>query len=88
MRESRPSRRASKKRHNRNTPTTKSLIIRGGSFEGKKAELRADAAGDWVRIAGETVFCVKDGHIKWDPFLIDYDERDLLYVYELLRKKT
>lgn len=59
------------------------MIIPDGPFKDKRAELKATAEGDCVRIDGETEFCVKDGHIV---FPIDYDERDLLHVYDLLRK--
>lgn len=61
------------------------MIIPDGPFQGKRAELKATAAGDCVRIHGETDFCVKEGKIT---FPVDYDERDLLHVYDLLRKKT
>jgi len=61
------------------------VIIPDGPFQGKRAELKATAAGDCVRIDEETEFCAKDGHIN---FPIDYDERDLLHVYDLLRRKT
>jgi len=61
------------------------VIVPDGPFQGKQAELKATAAGDCVRIDGETEFRVKDGRIVLP---IDYDERDLLHVYDLLRKKT
>jgi len=60
------------------------MIIPDGPFQGEEAELKATAAGDCVRIKGETEFCVKDGKIT---FKIGYDERDLRYVYDLLRKR-
>jgi hypothetical protein len=66
------------------------MKIRDGWFEGRNAELKSTQAGDWVRIEGEEVveFCVKDGSIiSPKQSVIDYDERDLLHVYDLLRKR-
>ena len=62
-----------------------SMIIPDGPFCGRKAELKTTAAGDWVRIDGETEFCVKDGRIGFE---IGYDERDLRHLYDLLRKRA
>ncbi len=59
------------------------MIIPDGPFQGKEAELFADV--DCVRIVGEIDFLVKkDGRII---FPIDYDERDLRHIYDLLRKR-
>ena len=39
---------------------------------------------DWVRIDGETEFCLKYGRLTYE---IGYDERDLRHVYDLLQKR-
>ena len=60
------------------------MIIPDGWFRGKKAEVKSTAEGDWVRIEGETEFCVKDGKIISE---MNYDQRDLQYVYDLFRTR-
>jgi hypothetical protein len=64
------------------------MIIRDGPFQGRKALLTTTLEGDWVRIEGEeseVEFRVgKDDKII---FPIDYDERDLRHVYDLLQKR-
>jgi hypothetical protein len=60
------------------------MIIPDGPFKDKKAQLKTTPTGDWVRIAGETEYCVKGGKITFEK---GYDERDLRYVYDLLRKR-
>lgn len=60
------------------------VIILDRWFRGKKAELKSTAEGDWVRIEGETEFCVKDGKIISET---EYDQRDLQHVYDLLRAR-
>jgi len=60
------------------------VIIPDGWFRGKKAEVKSTAEGDWVRIEGETEFCVKDGKIISE---MNYDQRDLQYVYDLFRTR-
>jgi len=58
------------------------VIIPDRPFQGKRAHLRTTAEGEWVRIEDETDFCVdKQGKIKFD---IEYSERDLRHVYDLL----
>lgn len=61
------------------------VIIPDGWFKGKKAELKRTADGDWVQIEGETEFRYKNGQIATLPE--GYDERDLRYVYDLLRDR-
>jgi len=61
------------------------MIIPDGPFRGRKAELRTTKEGDWVRIEGESQFCVKPN--DQITFEIGYDERDLRPVYDLLRKR-
>lgn len=63
----------------------RNVIIPDGWFRGKNAELKSTADGDWVLIEGETEFRYKDGTIATLPE--GYDERDLRYVYDLLRKR-
>src|SRR5579863_3670502 len=57
------------------------VTIPDGWFRGKKAQLKSTAEADWVRIEGETEFCVRDGKIISET---GYDQRDLQYVYNLL----
>lgn len=61
------------------------MIIPDGWFSGKEAELKSTPEADWIRIEGETEFCVKDGKIISGT---DYDQRDLQYVYDLLRTRN
>jgi hypothetical protein len=59
------------------------VIIPDGPFKDKEAELTIGC--DWVQIEGETGFCMKEGKLK---FSVNYDERDLRHIYDLLRKET
>jgi len=59
------------------------MIIPNGPFQGKEAMLTTEC--DWVVIKGETGFCVRDGKIISE---IEYDQRDLQYVYDLFRKRA
>ncbi len=59
------------------------MIIPDGPFKGKEAELITEC--DHVRIEGEAGFCMKEGKLR---FYMDYDERDLRHIYDLLRNET
>lgn len=67
---------------NDNNSKGKSMIIPGGPFQRKNAELITDCDG--VIIEGKTIFFAKDGRTI---FQIGEDERDLRHVYDLLRRK-
>lgn len=58
------------------------MIIPDGPLQGKEAILTRDC--DCVLIKGETGFCVKGGKIISE---IDYDQRDLQHIYDLLRER-
>jgi endo-beta-N-acetylglucosaminidase D len=58
------------------------MIIPDGPFQGKEAILTTSC--DCVLIKGEAEFWVKDGKIVSE---IDYDQRDLQHVYDLLRER-
>ena len=63
------------------------MDIRDGWFKGKKAELRTNAAGDWVRIDEDTEFCVKDGKTYLSIDDIGHVD-DFRRIYDLLREKA
>lgn len=62
------------------------MILRDGWFQGKKAELRTNAAGDWVRIGEDSEFCVKEG-----KFYVSVDDighlDEFRLIYGLLREQ-
>lgn len=90
MRESQPSRRARKKRHNRNTLTRSSLIIPDGWSGGRKAELKSNRLGDWVLIEGEeNHFCIVNRRIiNLSPDdKVRAIEDEVLRIYDLLLKR-
>jgi hypothetical protein len=62
------------------------MLIPDGWFQGKKAVLRTNTAGDWVQIDDGTEFCVRNGKIyalQNDIGQVD----DFRRIYDLLRKK-
>jgi hypothetical protein len=63
------------------------MIIPDGWFQGKKAELGTNAAGDWVQIDQETHFFVKDGRFYLSIEDIDHIE-EFRHIYDLLRAKA
>lgn len=63
------------------------MIISDGWFQGKNAELRTNAAGDWVRIDDDTQFCVKDE--KYYLSIEDVGHVDeFRRIYDHLQKKA
>lgn len=86
MRKSRRTPTARRDRSKQYTPAEISLIIPGGWFGGRTAKLRTNTAGDWVRIDGDTEFCVKDGKISLS--IDDVGQAgEFRRIYDLVRKR-
>jgi hypothetical protein len=62
------------------------VVISDGWFQGKKAELRTNAAGDCVRIEDGTEFLVKDGKTYISPDDVGHVD-EFRRIYEQLRKR-
>jgi len=63
------------------------MIISDGWFQGKKAELTTNQAGDWVRIDDDTQFCVRDGKIYLSIDDAGH-EGEFRLIYDQLRNNT
>lgn len=63
------------------------MIISDGWFKDRKAELRTNQAGDWVKIDADTEFCVRDGKIYLSVDDAGH-EGEFRRIYDQLRKKT
>lgn len=62
------------------------MMISDGWFEGKRAELRTNQAGDWVRIEDGTEFCVRDGKIYLSIDDAGHED-EFRRIYDQLRNK-